>query len=133
MDSHPALAAWFSRNPGAELAMHCDVVVDAVSDGHAYLVGGNVLQSVTMRILPLNRGGQFWGLPQGDTTNCSPVNPQACNFNRQQWVSLLKLKPGLPMRAMPPMTLQAPPQQACCVHCVVGSGVPRCATPATGD
>ena len=132
-DSHPALSSWFARNPGGSLAMHCDVVVDAGSDGNAYLIGGNLLQSVTMRILPLNRSGQFWGLPQGDSTYCSPLNREACSFNRQQWTTLLKRKPGLPMRGMPSLSPQAPPSQACCVHCVVGSGVPRCATPATGD
>lgn len=129
----PALSAWIAGNPGASLAMHCEVVVDAGRNGNAYLIGGNVLQSVTMRTLPLNRSGQFWGLPQVDGPYCSPVNPKACSFNRQHWAALLKLKPGLPMRVMPSMAPQAPPPQSCCVHCVVGSGVPRCATPATGD
>ncbi len=129
-DSHPALSTWFASNPGGTLAMHCDVVVDAGSDGNAYLIGGNLLQSVTMRILPLTRSGQFSGLPQGDSGYCSPANPQACSFNRQNWATLLKLKPGLPMGPMPFQGLQPPtPGQACCVHCVVGSGVPRCPPP----
>ncbi|MFP7721583.1 DUF2272 domain-containing protein [Lysobacter sp. A3-1-A15] len=133
-DSHPALSAWFTRNPGASLAMHCEVVVQAGRGGQAHLIGGNVLQAVTMRILPLNRDGRFWGLPQGDTANCSPANPAACDFNRKHWATLLKLKPGLPMgpsRAFVPQA--APLPQACCVNCVVGSGVPRCSAPATGD
>ena len=36
-------------------------------DGKLYPVGGNVLQGVTMRALPLNRGGAIWGLPRTDT------------------------------------------------------------------
>ena len=51
---------------GDGLNMHCDIVVAANpgGDGRLYLVGGNVLQGVTMRVLPLNRGGAIWGLPQ---------------------------------------------------------------------
>ncbi|MBB1087660.1 DUF2272 domain-containing protein [Lysobacter sp. SG-8] len=120
------MQAWFARNPDTSLPMHCDAVVD-VSNGVASLVGGNVLHSVTLRMLPVNRAGRFWNLPYVRGTACMPANPQACSFNAQNWVALLKLKPGLPMLTPPPETWQQrPPQQQCCVHCVVGSGVPRC-------
>ncbi|QDH70073.1 DUF2272 domain-containing protein [Marilutibacter alkalisoli] len=121
------LVAWLGSNPGAALPMHCDVVVDAngSGNGRAYLVGGNVLQGVTLRMLPVNRAGRFWNLPQARNTGCRPGNPQACSFNNQNWVALLKLKPGLSMLAQPP-TPALQETQECCVYCVVGGGVPRC-------
>ncbi|MCF7220494.1 DUF2272 domain-containing protein [Marilutibacter chinensis] len=130
---HTTLVDWLDRNGSGALAMHCDVVVDANGDGdgRAYLVGGNILQGVTMRILPINRAGRFWNLPQGRNIGCRPDNARACSFNNQHWVALLKLKPGLSMSPPPtiPAGPQAPPAQRCCVHCVVGSGVPRCPPP----
>lgn len=121
------------------LAMHCDIVVAAspAGDARAWLVGGNVQQAVTMRALNLNAGGQFWGLPQravGDA-ECSPDAPAACDFNRQDWAVLLKLKPQAQLAELgpvaPPSFMPSQPQQACCVNCVVGSGVPRCPAPGT--
>lgn len=117
------------------LGMHCDIVVATSpgNDGKAYLVGGNVQQAVTMRLLPLNRNGQFWSLPRrmGAEDGCAPDNPKACNFNRQDWAVLLKLKPEAALAGLPratPIVPSAPasPTQACCVQCVLGSGVPRC-------
>lgn len=120
------------------LDMHCDIVVatNPGNDSTAYLIGGNVQQGVTMRLLPLNRNGQFWGLPQrtGAESLCAPDHEAACNFNRQDWAVLLKLKPADVLAKLPgasslapvpaePLPTQAP---ACCVHCVLGSGVPRC-------
>ena len=110
----------FLGNHAAEgLNMHCDIVV-AVSpggDGKLYLVGGNVLQGVTMRMLPLNRNGMLWGLPHRTelVADCRPGNEAACSFNRQDWVALLKLK-SLPA-PIGPMSLPpaAPPQ--CCTQC----------------
>jgi hypothetical protein len=125
-----------SLGQGADgLPMHCDIVVAANpgNDGKAYLVGGNVQQGVTMRILPLNRNGQFWALPQrhGAESACSPDNAAACNFNRQDWAVLLKLKSPAALarlpRATPVPTMASSSQaQQCCTTCVVGSGVPRC-------
>jgi hypothetical protein len=143
------------------LNMHCDIVVAASpgGDSTAYLVGGNVQQAVTMRLLPLNRKGAFWSLPQraGGEAACAPDNEAACNFNRQDWAVLLKLKPaealarlqGTPSpaeaaptppehedgehRIEPAPDRAGPPAPAgpCCVQCVVGGGVPRCpASPA---
>lgn len=118
--------------------MHCDIVVAANpgNDGKAYLVGGNVKQGVTMRVLPLNRNGNFWSLPQRTgAEGCSPDNPAACSFNRQDWVALLKLKPAAALARLPRATPVAPASsplpgaQQCCTMCVVGSGVPRCPKP----
>jgi hypothetical protein len=118
------------------LPMHCDVVTGTSPGGdNLYLVGGNVLQGTTLRMLPLNRNGLLWSLPRGPTTGCAPGNEGPCSFNRQDWAALLKLKPQAELaRLAPPQPVPSPmaPQPApaaCCVNCVVGSGVPRC--PAT--
>ncbi|HEY5971639.1 MAG TPA: DUF2272 domain-containing protein [Pseudoxanthomonas sp.] len=129
-------------NGGSGLAMHCDIVVAANpgNDSTAYLIGGNVQQAVTMRLLPLNRNGEFWSLPQlvDGGMPCSPDNVEACNFNRQDWAVLLKLKSPevlaqLPAAApfVPSSIMPSQPAPVCCVHCVVGSGVPRCPQPGT--
>jgi hypothetical protein len=113
--------------------MHCDVVV-GVDGGRAHLVGGNVQQGVTMRLLNINRVGRFWALPQrfGGESTCSPNNAAACDFNRQDWSVLLKLRPPgelarLP-HLLPPMAapLPIPMAPSCCVNCVLGAAVPRC-------
>jgi len=124
---------------GGPYNMHCDIVVAANpgNDNKVYLVGGNVQQGVTMRVLPLNRNGNFWSLPQstGVEGGCSPDNAAACSFNRQDWVALLKLKPSAALARLPRTTPALPPAapspapQQCCTACVVGSGVPRCPTP----
>ncbi|MFT4198993.1 MAG: DUF2272 domain-containing protein [Pseudoxanthomonas sp.] len=137
----------------AGLPMHCDVVVaaNAGGDSTAWLVGGNVQQGVTLRILPLNRNGLFWGLPQRAAVDgeCGPDHPAECNLDRQDWAVLLKLKPAaqlaqLPLDGLVPAgeatpdveqgAAPAPAAPQCCVNCVVGSGVPRCpaAQPAPG-
>lgn len=132
------VAAVAAGNGG--LNMHCDVVVAANpdGDGKVYLIGGNVQQGVTMRLLRVNRNGNFWALPQrvdGDA-QCSPDNASSCNFSRQDWAVLLKLKPASALAQLPrpaydmPTSLQATPEnpagQACCVNCIVGSSVQRC-------
>ena len=118
---------WLGRPFAGMLPMHCDIVV-ATSGWRARLVGGNVLQGVTMRILPLNRLGRFWSLSRrsaGDA-ECHPSNPAACNFNRQDWVALLKLNP----HANVPAPGSAPPAGPCCVICVlpIPEGMKRCPT-----
>ncbi len=129
------------------LNMHCDVVVAANpgNDGKAYLIGGNVQQGVTMRLLPVNRSGLLWALPQrgGVDPLCSPDTATSCNFNRQDWSVLLKLKSASVLAQMPrSLQLMQPspgmmpahtPQTACCIHCVVGADppVPRCPNPRT--
>lgn len=132
----------------AGLPMHCDVVVgtDVQGDSTAWLVGGNVLQAVTLRLLPLNRKGLFWNLPLRTGTDgaCSPDHPAECNLDRQDWAVLLKLRPAaelatlgidapVPDAEAAPDSEQpaAPAAPRCCVNCVVGSGVPRCPAPST--
>lgn len=128
------------RADGGGLQMHCEIVVAANlgNDATAYLVGGNVHQGVTMRLLPLNRSGQLWGLATTASVAppCSPDNQSGCSFNRQDWAALLKLKPPAALAALPPPAPVAgwevpatPPAPKCCVYCVLGSGVPRCPVP----
>ena len=76
------------------LQMHCDIVVAATPGEMAWLVGGNVQQAVTLRMLRLDAQGRFANLPMRDASNapCSPDAPMQCNLNRQDWVALLKLK-----------------------------------------
>lgn len=117
------------------LPMHCDLIV-AVDGGKAYAIGGNVQQAVTMRVFNLNAQGQLWGVArrtEGDV-ECSPETESACNFNRQDWAAVLKLKsqedlarigPVLPPSGLP----AAPVPPSCCVNCVLGSGIPRCPVP----
>lgn len=134
---HRGLAAAIDAGT-ASLAMHCDIVVAVRSgrDSRAWLVGGNVQQAVTMRQLPLNATGRFWNLPQrmDGEPECSPDLPAACNFNRQDWAALLKLKPQQDLARLGPvdpprlLPLEAP-TQTCCVNCVLGSDVPRCPAP----
>lgn len=119
------------------LKMHCDIVVAANpgGDSRAYLIGGNVQQAVTMRVLNLNASGRFWNLPmrsQADVA-CSPDAPAACNFNRQDWAVLLKLKPQAQLALMPPARMLPSPRvpaglPTCCVRCVLGAvpEIPRC-------
>ena len=120
------------------LNMHCEIVVatNPGNDGTAYLIGGNVQQGVTLRMLALNRNGEFWGLPQrtDDDTPCAPDTESGCNFNRQDWAVLLKLKPAAELAMLPapvgivasPLLPTQAPATRCCINCVVGSGVPRC-------
>lgn len=122
---HAGLRVWLDRHPFAMLGMHCDIVVSADAP-HARTVGGNVLQGVTMRLLPISRAGRLWGLPQrtGAEAPCHPDRPGACNLNRQDWTALLKLDPAL-RPALPAPSPAAP----CCTACPLPmpAGVARCA------
>lgn len=130
------LATMIDRGGAAGLPMHCDFVV-GTDGGHVYTVGGNVQQAVTLRVLDINANGELWGLPQrgSDGIACTPDLPDGCNFNRQDWAVVLKLKsqdalarigPVTPVGFVPQNLAAAP---SCCVNCVVGSGVPRCPAP----
>lgn len=137
------LATLLSSEDGG-LGMHCDIVVGTAGGGTpmAYLVGGNVLDGVTMRLLPLSAGGQFASLAiRGvDDAPCSPDTPLACDANRQDWAVLLQLRPAaelamltpaLPLEGAAPRVLPgaaSPAGQApmCCVECSIGDGLPRC-------
>lgn len=79
----------------SSLAMHCDIVVAATPGDMAWLVGGNVQQAVTLRMLRLDSRGRFADLPLRGASDppCSPDAPAQCNLNRQDWVALLKLQP----------------------------------------
>lgn len=132
-----ALAGLLSSGDGG-LGMHCDIVVavNPDNDRTAYTIGGNVFDGVTMRLLELTPGGRFADLPTRTLADpaCAPDAPGACNANRQDWAVLLQLRPAQQLAQLPPPlplvpsatqpTSPAHPQ--CCVHCVVGSGVPRC-------
>ena len=131
------LAGLLSGNE-AGLGMHCDIVVAANpgNDHTAYMIGGNVLDGVTMRLLPLTAGGQLADLPVrvAGAPECSPDSPSSCDANRQDWAVLLQLRPEAQLARLSPSPLLVPsgttqPRQAtpeCCVNCVVGSGIPRC-------
>ena len=131
------LSAFIARGGPGALNMHCDIVVSA-QGGMLSLVGGNVLQGVTMRLVPVNRQGLPWNLPRGtgmDTT-CWPSNPNGCSFNRHDWSVLLKLRPDAELATLPSAmpipyspSMAPQPSQRCCVNCVVGSGIPRCPNP----
>lgn len=118
---HEAFVAWLERTPQAGLDMHCDIVI-AARGSRAHLIGGNVLQGVTLRMLPLNRQGRLWGVQRSSDagTTCHPGNEPACSFNRQDWVALLKLNAVQATR---------PPAGApCCERCPLPmpAGMQRC-------
>jgi hypothetical protein len=110
---------FLASGSGDGMNMHCDIVVAANpgGDGKLYLVGGNILQGVTMRVLPLNRSGMIWGLPRriANPGDCQPGSEGLCSFNRQDWVALMKLKP-LPAPSRP-ITAPGPQPQQCCTQC----------------
>jgi len=126
---YQGLKDFLDLDPTRPLNMHCDIVVAfrAGSGSKLYLVGGNVLQGVTLRTLHLNRSGLLWGLSRriGNEAECTPDNEAACNFNRQDWTVLLKLKP---MRVSVPASV--PAQPACCEACPLPMplGMRRCET-----
>jgi hypothetical protein len=136
---HAGLAHFLAAgNDG--LNMHCDVVVgnNRSGDGLLTLVGGNVLQGVTLRQLPVNRDGLPWGLPMRAASEpvCRPDVPQGCNFNRQDWAVLLRLRPQKAAQGSAPrLDVAAPRREECCVHCVLGAEphVPRCPSPSSVD
>lgn len=123
------LATLFSQHDGG-LGMHCDIVVSVgeTGDRTARLVGGNVFDGVTMRLLPLTAGGQFETLPTPARYICTPDTPDACSANRQDWAALLQLRPQAELAGLapPPVPSPAATVPRCCIHCVVGAGVPRC-------
>lgn len=86
---------------------HCEVVVAANMGGDhtLYLIGGNVMNTVAMRKLPLDRNGriQLPPAPPSDPYDigCTPGREDECNFNRQDWAALLKLVATSPMGVTP--------------------------------
>lgn len=118
---HEAFRAWLESAPPAGLEMHCDIVVGN-ADGRVHLIGGNVLQGVTLRMLPLNRKGRLWDVRRSGRTEalCSPGNEAACSFNRQDWVALLKLEAR--------QTILPSAELPCCDQCTLPmpAGMQRC-------
>ena len=130
------LATLLSVADSGGLAMHCDIVVGAGPGGLAYLVGGNVQNAVTLRMLKLDANGYFASLPSRTLADlaCSPDMPANCDSNRQDWAVMLKLRPAADLARLappPPVTAQGAQPQAPqrCVE--VGGGMQVCSSPAS--
>lgn len=84
---------------------HCEVVVAANLGGDQtlYLVGGNVMNTVAMRLLQLDRTGLIKLPPArernstGIDPSCTPGREEECSFNRQDWAALLQLTATSPL------------------------------------
>ncbi len=116
------------------LNMHCDIAV-GIDEGVLYLVGGNVFDGVTMRMLRLDAAGRLsqLALRGMDDLECSPDTPVACDSNRQDWVLLLQLRDEQELLALaqpPVMPASAAPIVAdasqCCTDCTDGDGLQPC-------
>ena len=88
------LVAFFDQG-GGSLKTHCDIVVGVDLDGDSklYTIGGNLMQTVMMRKLPLNASGRF--VPPAATAADAPCRmneERACSLNAKAWVALLKLR-----------------------------------------
>lgn len=94
---------------------HCEVVVSANMGGDRtlYLVSGNVLNTVAMRMLMLDRSGRIElptkrdAEPDGIAPTCTPGREEECSFNRQDWAALLKLTAAAPMQVPSPVAAPA--------------------------
>lgn len=116
---HAGLLAALSGHAPLPAQSHCDVVVAANvgGDRRLYLIGGNVLNAVTMRLLPLDRsgrlqlsssGGQLPFAEDAVAPACSPATEDACSLNRHDWSALLQLQPTATQAPVTP----APPGAA---------------------
>lgn len=72
------------------LPAHCDIVVEKRAD-ELWLIGGNVLNGVTLRKIATDDKGVAILPPKSDEP-CTPADETACNFNRQTWVAVMSLK-----------------------------------------
>jgi hypothetical protein len=90
--NHRDLIAFFERGGGG-LRTHCDIVVGVDLDGDSklYLIGGNVMQTVMMRKLPLNARKRFVPPPRV-AGPCRINEERACSLNAKAWVALLRLR-----------------------------------------
>lgn len=79
----------YLQNHSHWLTAHCDIVSD-VKANEVWLIGGNVMNTVMLRKLPLHADGRI-DLPMG-RDDCRHDNETACNLNRQNWAVLLKLQ-----------------------------------------
>jgi hypothetical protein len=100
---HAGLMQALAAGNTAGWKSHCDLVVASNPGGNrtVYAIGGNVLNAVTLRMLPLDARGALLPLP-ASSQSCTPGNPAACNFNNRDWAVLLQL------RAQPPAPLALP-------------------------
>lgn len=99
---------------------HCEVVIAANMGGDhtLYLIGGNVMNTVALRKLSLDRSGRIELPPAkssasgGVDLGCTPGREEECSFNRQDWAALLKLvataPATMPMEPQGPAGLPAP-------------------------
>ncbi|MFT4247705.1 MAG: DUF2272 domain-containing protein [Pseudomonas sp.] len=100
---------------------HCDIVVAANVGGDRtlYLIGGNVLNTVMMRKLELDRAGRLVLPSQQDPNGegedavsagleCTPAHEDLCDFNRHDWVALLKLRDDAALVAPASLPVVAP-------------------------
>ncbi|MEN5070250.1 DUF2272 domain-containing protein [Stenotrophomonas sp. TWI1183] len=99
---------------------HCEVVIAANMGGDRtlYLIGGNVMNTVALRKLSLDRSGRVELPPakasagDGVDLGCTPGREEECSFNRQDWAALLKLvataPATMPMDAPVPGDVPAP-------------------------
>jgi hypothetical protein len=116
---YEGLTAWLGSGSGGSLNSHCDIVV--ARDRELQTIGGNVLNGVTLRKLKLDPQGRAVlprpvgvGYASDGSADmgigCNPSNEAACDFNRQNWAVLLKLKPmfAYPTRATGVPTMLRP-------------------------
>ena len=114
--SHAGLLQALAGGTAGHWKSHCEVVVSANLGGDQtlYLVGGNVMNTVAMRLLPLDRNGRIELPPPRERSNtgvelsCSPGREEECSFNRQDWAALLKLTAAPAAAAT---ATQLPPRQ----------------------
>lgn len=131
------LATLLSLPDASGLAMHCDIVVGN-DHATAWLVGGNVQQAVTLRMLPLDARGYLSMLPMRTLADppCSPNAPANCNANRQDWAVMLKLKPAAELAKLPPPLppVGSPSMQQAPSRCVtVAGGLQVCSSGAPSN
>lgn len=97
--SHAGLVQALASGSVGHWKSHCEIVVSANMGGDQtlYLIGGNVMNTVAMRMLPLDRSGRITlppprtGETDGVASTCTPGREEECSFNRQDWAALLKL------------------------------------------
>src|SRR5690606_275627 len=101
------------------LDMHCDIVVGVAEapERLAYLIGGNVFDGVTMRMVRLDDVGRLSALPMRgiDDPACSPDAPSACDLNRQDWAIVLGLREEAALLALRAPVLPAVPAEGALV------------------
>lgn len=82
----------YLTNHQTGLPAHCDIAVKVDTDkGEVWFVGGNVMHTVMLRKMPIDKQANLI-FPKARINPCTPDNESDCQFNRQSWVVLLKLK-----------------------------------------